>query len=255
LPPWKGTMSKSWAEQIPHEQWRIYREVITGARARQIGFAIGGAFAVSTYTGLYRNTKDLDIYVLPEQKHEMIEVLNRLGMKDYHDSLAYDRRWIYRSYQDITIVDIIWSMANRRVEVDTGWFERSTAIQARGELIPIVPPEELIWAKLFVLQRDRCDWPDVFNIIYATGEKLDWLHLINRMGEDLPVLSAALSVYAWVSPTSASGLPEWLWERLGLPTPREDSLEHEDRYRADLIDERLWFLPRLREDQPENDTP
>jgi hypothetical protein len=210
-------MSNSWADQIPDEQWRIYREVITGARARKIGFAIGGAFAVSTYTGIYRNTKDLDVYVLPEQRLEMIDVLNRLGMKDYHEVLPYDRRWIYRSYQVHTIVDIIWSMANRRVEVDEGWFERSTAILARSELIPIIPPEELIWAKLFVLQYDRCDWPDVFNLIYANGEKLDWQHLMKRMGEDLPVLSAALSVYAWVSPRSATSLPEWVWERLAYP--------------------------------------
>ena len=242
-------MNESWAERIPDEQWRIYREVIIGARARKISFAIGGAFAVFTYTGLYRNTKDLDIYVLPELRFEMIDVLNRLGMKDYHDVLPYDRRWIFRSYQGATIVDIIWSMANRRVEVDSGWFERNTAIQSRGELVPIVPPEELIWAKLFVLQHDRCDWPDVFNLIYAQGEKLDWLYLMNRMGEDLPLLSAALSVYAWVSPRSAGSLPEWIWKRLGLPIPKEDSLEYEDRCRADLIDERPWFLPRLPEDR------
>jgi hypothetical protein len=242
-------MNKSWAEKIPEEQWRIYREVIIGARARKIGFAIGGAFAVTTYTGIYRNTKDLDIYVLPEQRFEMIDVLNRLGLQDYHSVLPYDRRWIYRSYQDNIIVDVIWSMANRRMDVDSGWFERSTTVQTRGELIPIVPPEELIWAKLFVLQHDRCDWPDVFNLFYANGEKLDWLHLLNRMGEDRPVLSAAISIYAWVSPRSASSLPDWIWERLGLPSPQVDSLEHEDRCRADLIDERPWFMPRLPEDK------
>lgn len=246
-------MSNTWAERIPDEQWQVYREVIIGARARKISFAIGGAFAVSTYTGLYRNTKDLDIYILPEQRLEMIDILNRLGMLDYHSVVPYDRRWIYRSYRDNTIVDIIWAMANRRVEVDEKWFERSKALQARGELLSIVPPEELIWAKLFVLQPDRCDWQDVFNLFYATGEKLDWLHLISRMGEDLPVLSAALSVYAWVSPRSASSLPGWIWERTGLPQPREDSLEYEDRYRADLIDERPWFLPRLPENQSMDD--
>jgi hypothetical protein len=245
-------VEKTWADWIPDDQWRVYREVITGARARKVSFAIGGAFAVATYTQIWRNTKDLDIYVLPEQRLNMIEILHRLGMQDYHEILPYDRRWIFRGFHNGTIVDIIWSMANRRVEVDTGWFDRSTAIQARGELLPIMPPEELIWAKLFVLQHDRCDWPDVLNLIYATREKLDWLHLLKRMGDDLPILTAALSIYSWLTPKSATSIPEWVWERLNLPIPTTEALEHEDRSRADLLDERPWFLPRLPKMHPDD---
>src|SRR5689334_22189105 len=66
---------KEWAKLIPPTQWSIYREVILAAQHERIPFAIGGAFAVATYTGSWRNTKDLDLYVLPEYRDRMIAML------------------------------------------------------------------------------------------------------------------------------------------------------------------------------------
>ena len=46
----------------------------------------------------------------------------------------------------------------------------------------MIAPEELLWQKLYILQRDRCDWPDVLNLIYALGPLLDWEHLLEPPG-------------------------------------------------------------------------
>ena len=54
---------------------------IVGMRER--AELLGGAFAVATYTGCWRNTKDLDLYVLPEHKDRMIAMLGDLGLVDY----------------------------------------------------------------------------------------------------------------------------------------------------------------------------
>src|SRR5512142_3110926 len=101
-----------WSGLIPEAEWSVYREVIEGIRREGIPFAVGGAFSLATYTGFWRNTKDLDIYVLPEDRERTIALLTRLGMRDYFETVPYDRWWIYRATRDDTIVDVIWAMAN-----------------------------------------------------------------------------------------------------------------------------------------------
>jgi hypothetical protein len=138
------------------------------------------------------------------------------------------------------IVDLIWAMANQRAQVDDIWFERSTPIQIRGENLKVLPMEEFMWCKLYIMQRDHCDWTDVFNLLYAIGPHLDWDHLIERVEEDLPLLKALLIMYAWLCPRMARKLPRKLWRRLGLPRAagvKPDSKRDHIR----LLDSRHWF--------------
>lgn len=230
-----------WLELIPEEQWCFYRPVITGTRSRGIPFAIGGAFAVATHTGSWRNTKDLDLYVLPRDREATIRVLTEAGLSDYYEQLPYDRRWIYRGSRDGFIIDIIWAMANRRAYVDEGWLSRGPELRIEGGPIRVLPAEEMIWNKLFVLQRDRCDWPDCMNLIYAAGPTLDWEYLLGRMGEDVPLLQGALAVFVWLCPGRAQSLPKWLWDRIGLPAPPGEPLPQTDAHHIELLDSRQWF--------------
>src|SRR3954464_5165201 len=153
---------------IPPNEWRIYRQVLTAAEQARIPFAIGGAFAVATYTGTWRNTKDLDLYVLPEYKERMIAMLTGLGFTDYYEKVPYDRWWIYRSTQDDTIIDVIWAMANHRAQIDDLWMS-GPEIDMHGNRVRVLPAEAMLWDKLYIMQRDRCDWPDALNLIYSAG--------------------------------------------------------------------------------------
>jgi len=232
--------STQWAGRIPESQWRVYRKVIEGAIARRIPFALGGAFAVATYTGAWRNTKDLDLYVLPEFRERMIAVLNEAGLEDYFDQKPYDRWWIYRSTSGDTIVDIIWAMANHRAQIDQLWMS-GPEIELRGYGLKVIPAEAMIWDKLYIMQRDRCDWPDVLNLLYSVGPEIRWESVLQRIGDDLPLLAGALSVFGWAAPGRARELPGWLWGKLGLPAPvAEPSI---DQRRVSLLDRRPWFGP------------
>jgi len=224
---------------ISEEQWSVYQRVIEDSRAAGIRFAVGGGLAIGVYTGMWRDTKDIDIYVLPEDRDRMQEIVTRAGLVDYYDQLPYDRAWIYRSVKDKVIVDIIWSMANHKSDVDERWILGGPEATIRGERIRLVPAEEMVWAKLYVLQRDRCDWPDVLNIIYAQYERLDWRHLLDRLGEDSALLHGALIVFRWVCPAKTRELPQWLWGEL----ERSAGSEAACRHRADLLDRRPWFSP------------
>ena len=220
----------------------MYEQVLSMAQERGVRFALGGAFALATYTGRWRNTKDLDLYVAPEDRQALIQVLTDAGFEDYYDQVPYDREWIYRGFKEGTIVDIIWSMANQRAQVDRSWLIRGPRMEVRGQSVRIVPPEEMIWAKLYVLQRDRCDFPDVLNIVYAAGSSLDWDLLLDRLGDDWPLLSGLMSVFQWMCPGRALELPKPLWKRLRLPRPQAEPVPSTDRRRVELLDRRPWFL-------------
>ena len=233
-------------ERVSHEEWKLYQTVIRAVRSAGHHFALGGAFALATYTGQYRNTKDLDLFILPETRDTVIELLTRLGLHDYYDEQAYDRGWIYRAASNGTIIDLIWSTANRRGTVDTAWLTRGPEVTIRGERVRVMPAEELIWVKLYILHRDRCDWTDVLNLLYAAGPTLDWEHLLQRVDEDWRLLAGGLSVFAWMCPGRAAALPRWVWERLQLPVPVEQSAPDVDQVRVNLLDTRPWFIPVLK---------
>ncbi|PWU05881.1 MAG: hypothetical protein C5B51_13420 [Terriglobia bacterium] len=234
-----------WASQIPDRQWEVFERVMREAAGRKIRFALGGAFALAAHTGFWRDTKDLDLYVPPEYRDRMIALLNELGLKDYYEQVPYDRWWIYRSYTTETIVDVIWAMANHRAQIDELWMSGPEA-EIRGRQVRILPPEAMVWDKLYIMQRDRCDWPDVMNMLYAAGEQIDWEYLVWRMGEDTPLLAGALSVFRWFAPGKAQTLPCWIWQRLNLPPMPPGEPPEIDRRRVSLLDTRCWFGPDRR---------
>jgi hypothetical protein len=231
----------AWDAWIPDPEWSVYHRVIQEARAAGIPFAFGGAFATAVYTGDLRNTKDFDFYILPSGRPPMIEAISRSGLQDYYDRLPYDRSWIYRASQGDIIVDAIWAMANQRAAVDSPWLTRGPEVTLRGERLRAIPIEELIWSKLYVLQRERSDWGDVLRLLDARAQSVDWDRLLSRMGEDTPLLTGAVSVLAWLDPDRARDIPGRVWGRIGLRPPQPAHDAELSRKRAGLLDSRPWF--------------
>jgi hypothetical protein len=239
-------MRPAWEDRIPEPEWNVYQQVIREARDRGIRFAFGGAFATAVYTGELRNTKDFDIYVLPEDRDRMREAIGRAGLHDLFDRLPYDRAWIYRGITEGVIVDAIWAMANQRAQVDARWMTHGPEVVIRGERLRAIPIEELIWAKLYIIQRTRCDWTDVLNLIDARAEGIEWQHLRARLEPDGSLLAGALSVYGWLAPDRAQNIPQSIWERLGLRLPHASGEPDITRRRAHLLDSRPWFRTSAR---------
>jgi hypothetical protein len=231
------------SKNISIEEWLFHRKVVESLRRREIRFTVGGGFAFSAYSGRWRNTKDLDLFILPSDRESAILTVTDAGFSDYFEQLPYDPAWIYRGYREGHIVDLIWAMANHSTFVDENWLGSSRSIMVHGLELPLVPVEELIYSKLYVLQRERCDWPDLFNIIYRQSERLDWERLINCVGNDAPLLGAVMRVFAWLCPEPAAALPRWIWERLCVLPPDAAPGRGVDRGRIAMIDTRDWFGP------------
>jgi hypothetical protein len=230
-----------WPDVTSDAQRAVYNNVVHQVTARGIPFAIGGSLGMAVYAGLLRPSKDLDIYVTPENKDKMIQVMTDVGLRDYYDKLPYDRGWIYRSTTDDVIVDTIWQMANRRAAVDENWLTRGPEITVDDQTVRLIPIEEMIWSKLYVLQRERSDWPDILNLIDRRTSEIDWRYLLSRVGEDAPLLGAILTTYAWLSPENALNLPGWIWAGV-----RPNSRPVACGTRSALLDSRPWLVSTIK---------
>lgn len=244
------SVNPTWASIVPDEQWSTYLDAIRVTRKTRAPFLLGGAFGLAGYTGRWRNTKDLDFFVLPSDKDKIIDALTKIGFEDYYPTLAYDRGWIYRAVRNDTIVDTIWQTPNRRTIVDEHWFKRGKQVILRGEKLAVIPAEELLAIKLYVLQRDRCDWPDLINLLYRTAGTLDWDHVLWRLGDDQPLLGGLLQVFNWVAPAQAKEIPARIREHFCLPAVTSKDLEVPDDQRKILLDSRPWFQAFQPMDKP-----
>lgn len=233
----------------PREKRAAYSSLLREASGRGIRFAVGGSLAVSSYSGLLRPIKDLDVYVTPGDKDCLVSLLSDQGFEDYFDRVPYDRGWIYRAFAGDLIVDVIWQMANRRAYVDECWLTRGPIVEFENVPIRLLPVEEMVWNRLYVLQRDRCDWPDVFNLLDIAWDKIDWLYLKRRVQDDLPLLNGLLKVYTWLRPEAASRLPDWSRnasaESQTIPEARGLT-----KNRAALLDSRPWLVSVSKEEEP-----
>lgn len=232
--------SPDWADLIPRAQRQIYTGVVQALNQEHVPFAVGGAFALASHTGFYRNTNDLDLFIERVVKDNIIEILGRLGLSDLYEQREYDRKWIYRAFNEQTIVDVIWAMPNDRACIDSQWINPTQRIKLFGEDVNVVPVEELIWAKLFVLQRERCDWTDILNLVYAKAATLNWNHLLNRIGDDRGLFAGLMAVFQWLCPGRASAVPPAVWREVGLAPPAAGPEIDERRVR--LLDSRPWFF-------------
>src|SRR4051794_5934065 len=136
-----------------------------GVRARAIEvlqdagvpFVVGGAYAYAQYTGVYRDTKDLDLF---PRKRDALRALEVLG-KDGWRTERTDEVWLYKAFKGEYFVDFIFSSGNGVAVVDDEWFEHAKLGEVFGHQCLIAPAEEMIWSKAFVVERERYDGADV----------------------------------------------------------------------------------------------
>ncbi|HEX2099719.1 MAG TPA: nucleotidyl transferase AbiEii/AbiGii toxin family protein [Candidatus Synoicihabitans sp.] len=239
-----------WGALIPDDQLAILNAGRAAAEQAGVRFVLGGALALATYTGRWRNTKDIDFVVHPDDHRRLIGALRRAGFEDYYEQLPYDRSWIFRGFREGVILDIIWDLPNHRVNVDEAWFSRAQPILIRDLTFHAMPLEELIRAKLYVLQRERCDWVDVINALAGSTVVVDWEFLIRRMGRDVSLLHAMLVLFNWLCPGRAAELPAYARTRFGLPVIETNDPAAMEARRVRLFDSRPWFAPLEPDDRP-----
>jgi hypothetical protein len=132
----------------------------------------------------------------------------------FHTSVL-DPVWIAKAYAtDDYFVDLIFSSGNGLAVVDDAWIENASPGVIHGLPILVAPPEEIIWSKAFVCERERFDGADVNHLILARGKQMNWRRLLDRFDAHFEVLLAHLVLYQYSYPGQRDHVPRWAWEEL-----------------------------------------
>src|SRR5262249_10224454 len=109
------------------------------------------------------------------------------------------------------------------------------------------PPEEMIWSKGFVQERERFDGADIAHLIRASGRRLDWPRLLVRFGRHWRVLLSHLVMFGYIYPSEREKVPGWVLEAFlgslrqeaALPPPTEricqGTLLSREQYLIDIL--------------------
>jgi hypothetical protein len=172
----------------------------------EVPFLVAGAYAFFEYTGIFRDTKDLDIFLRERDLEEAFQVLEGAGFR----TEVTDPGWIGKAWQGEWFVDLIFSSGNGVAVVDDLWFEHARPGRVMDVEVLLAPPEEIIWSKSFVLERERYDGADVNHLLHACGDAMDWDRLLMRFDRYWEVLFSHLLLFQFAYPASRSIVPEWL---------------------------------------------
>ncbi|PSH04481.1 MAG: hypothetical protein CXZ00_06560 [Acidobacteria bacterium] len=217
----------------------MFLQVLNLFIAHHIPFAVSGAFALHEHTGIWRDTKDLDLFITHE---DIPQALGLLGAEGFETEIC-DAVWLCKARRGNYFVDLITGMSNGVLFVQHDWFERATDAEVLGVKVKVLAPEELIASKLFVTRRERFDGADITHIIHGTVGKLDWERILSLIGEHWMVLLWALVLYQYVYPGHSAFVPRALWSDLLSRLHAE--LDHPDpsaAFRGSLIDEKMFAI-------------
>ncbi len=183
-------------EQRP-EVREFYEEALDLLNESGVDFMLGGAFAMFKYTGIYRDTKDLDIFC---KSSDYPAILKFFADKGYKTQL-YDVRWIAKIFKGDFFIDVIFDSVNNICRVDDSWFQHATEGEFVNRKVKFLPAEELIWCKSYVLNRERYDGADINHVLLKVGKTLNWERLLQRLDPHWHLLLMHLISFQFVYPS------------------------------------------------------
>lgn len=223
----------------------FYREAVAALEAAGVPVLVGGAYAYARYTGIVRHTKDFDVFIRPGDIDRALEAMARKGWKT-------DRtfpHWLGKAYHGDDFVDLIFSSGNGVAEVDDLWFEHAVDETVLGRPMRLVPAEEMIWSKSFIMERERYDGADVAHMIHSRAAELDWDRLVRRFEPHggWRVLLAHLVLFGYIYPGDAQLIPNRILTALtGRLSEDARSAEDEQACRGPILSRSQYLVDTLR---------
>jgi len=238
---------------IPEEEREVYKRALEVLNAAGIPYVVAGAYAIYEHTGIYRKTKDLDLFFEPGVLVSAARALRAAGFV----TRLEDTHWLAKATLGEYFIDLIYGMGNGVAFIDEGWIRHSRPGILAACPVQIAPAEELMWHRLFISERHRHDMSDIVHLILGYGEALDWERLVTRVGENWPLLLSQVLMFNYVYPGYRTNVPGWVPETL-LERARAQIGQDEDKPEftrgplisrfSFMIDVREWGFASPRED-------
>ena len=206
---------------LPPQTEEFYRHTIARLREADIPFMVGGAYAFSVYTGITRHTKDLDFFLRPA---DVERALDRFRGDRFTAEVTFPH-WLAKVKCGEDCLDLIFRAGNGLCEVDDSWFERARENEVVGCRALLTAPEEMLWMKAYIMERERFDGADVAHIIQSCAEKLDWQHLVRRFDQHWRILLSHLVLFGFIYPAERNRIPTSVMSEL-LQWAQEETAAH-----------------------------
>ena len=188
----------------------FYRNVLLTLAGDGVPCLVGGAFAFACFTGIQRDTKDLDLFIRREDYPRMETLLGQAG---YRTEMTFPH-WLAKVHAGDAFVDLIFNSGNGVLPVDDTWFEHAHDAELLGLRVKMAPPEESLCSKAFVMERERYDGADVAHLLRACAARLDWRRLRRLFGPHWRVLLSHLVLFGYIYPGERAAVPAWLMDEL-----------------------------------------
>jgi hypothetical protein len=184
----------------------FYCSVLHTLNENNLPFLVGGACMLERLTGIVRPTKDFDLHVRREDLEAIFATLDAAG---YRTEMTFSH-WLGKVLQGTHSIDVIFSSGNGVCKVDDEWFAHSVSGEVLGVPVKFCAPEEAIWSKAFIMERERFDGADVAHLLLARSDTMDWQRLLRRFGPYWQVLLNHLVSFSFIYPAKSHLIPEWL---------------------------------------------
>ena len=226
------------AERIEERECdRFYRASMLLLQKANVPFLVGGAYAFGVYTGINRDTKDFDLFLQPKNVVQALTVLRSGG---YETERTFPH-WLAKTICRDDVIDLIYRAGNGLCEVDASWFGRARDGELLGIPVKLCAPEEIIWMKAFIMERERYDGADIVHLVESCAESIDWDHLLNRFGPDWRLLLSHLVLFGYVFPSERERVPKRIMDLLMDRLRNEPPNEADHTCRGPLISRQQYL--------------
>jgi hypothetical protein len=188
----------------------FYQRVLRTLTEAGIPVLVGGAYSMAVHTGIERNTKDLDLFL---RRTDYDAAAQALGARGCAMELTFPH-WLGKAHQEPYFVDLIFNSGNAMTPVDDAWFTHAIDAEILGIAVRVVPVEELLWSKAFLMERERYDGADVAHLLRVHATSLDWARLMERMAPIWRVLLSHLVLFGFIYPAQRAQIPAWVMTKL-----------------------------------------
>lgn len=140
---------------------------------RNIPFVLIGGIPSAVY-GRPRATKDLDLFVRPEDKDAALEALSDAGF----DTDKKEPEWLYKAAKENVLCDVIFR-AEGDFYLDDEMIARAVTAEFKGQEVRLVPREDLIIMKVVAHAEETAHyWHDAMALLLT--DDIDWDYLMER---------------------------------------------------------------------------
>jgi len=113
--------------------------------------------------------------------------------------------------------------------------------------VKLCAPEEMIWMKGYIMERERFDGADIEHIVQSCADKLDWAHLVRRFGPDWRVLLSHLVLFGYIYPSERDKIPTSIMDDLISRLRSEPRTAGANRICNGMLLSRKQYLLDIRE--------